>query len=257
MRMTRPGPGFHEYRVTVHPVCTNREPMCGHSRAYQHRRLPSAPLPRDPLPGRFPGVLTFMKHLCSILEMAGVTGVPGEATTATQERIRPHGDCGQHPMTPNTDQWRAPDCDWGHPGGPDWELELDQQQRPPATTGEAISEWVRHCGSDPHRIGQQWLLTEYDTFVRNPQPGRHSVTLTSGTILSSWSPKRQDTRCTRVTGRNSSHPVQCPDWRPSHSTIGRSDPPIFATHLSAAIWRKATAWTPSASAPIPTGCWPA
>ena len=73
-------------------------------------------------------------------------------------------------MTPNTDQWRAPDCDWGHPGDPDWELELEleQQQRPPATTGEAVSEWARHCGSDPHRIGQQWLLTEYYTIVRNP-----------------------------------------------------------------------------------------
>ena len=71
-------------------------------------------------------------------------------------------------MTPNTDQSRAQDCDWGHPGGPDWELELDQQQRPPATTGEALSEWARNGGSDPTRIGHQWLLTEYDTFVRNP-----------------------------------------------------------------------------------------
>ena len=47
----------------------------------------------------------------------------------------------------------------------DWELE---QQRPPATHDEAVSEWVRNCGSDPTRIGHQWLLTDYDTVVRNP-----------------------------------------------------------------------------------------
>ena len=69
-------------------------------------------------------------------------------------------------MAPKTDQWRAQDYDWGHPGDRDWEL--DQQQFPPATTDHAITEWARKCGSDPHRIGRQWLLTDYDTFVRNP-----------------------------------------------------------------------------------------
>jgi hypothetical protein len=71
-------------------------------------------------------------------------------------------------MTPNTDPRSAQDYDWVHPVDADWELELDQQQRPPATHDEAISEWVRNCGSDPTRIGHQWLLTDYDTFVRNP-----------------------------------------------------------------------------------------
>ena len=69
-------------------------------------------------------------------------------------------------MTPNHDHKREPAYEWGHPGDLDWELE--QQQLPPATTGQAISEWARNCGSDPHRIGKQWLLTDYDTFVRNP-----------------------------------------------------------------------------------------
>ena len=64
-------------------------------------------------------------------------------------------------MTSNTDQWSAQH-------DVDWDLDLDRQQLPPATTGEAISEWARNCGSDPHRIGEQWLLTDYDIFVRNP-----------------------------------------------------------------------------------------
>lgn len=47
----------------------------------------------------------------------------------------------------------------------DWDLDLDQ---PKATTAEAVSEWARAAGSDPHRIGKQWLLTDYDTVVQNP-----------------------------------------------------------------------------------------
>lgn len=49
----------------------------------------------------------------------------------------------------------------------DWELELEQQ-RPPATHDEAVSEWTQAAGSDPHRIRRQWLVTDYDTIVRNP-----------------------------------------------------------------------------------------
>lgn len=47
----------------------------------------------------------------------------------------------------------------------DWDLDLDQ---PKATTAEAVSEWAQAAGSDPHRIGKQWLLTDYDTVVQNP-----------------------------------------------------------------------------------------
>lgn len=50
----------------------------------------------------------------------------------------------------------------------DWELELEQQQRPPATHDEAVSEWAQAAGSDPHRIRRQWLVTDYDTVVLNP-----------------------------------------------------------------------------------------
>lgn len=49
----------------------------------------------------------------------------------------------------------------------DWDLDLDLD-RPKATTSEAVSEWAQAAGSDPHRLGKKWLVTDYDTVVWNP-----------------------------------------------------------------------------------------
>lgn len=33
---------------------------------------------------------------------------------------------------------------------------------------EAIREWAWNIGADPHNIDRQWLLTDYDSWERNP-----------------------------------------------------------------------------------------
>jgi hypothetical protein len=38
----------------------------------------------------------------------------------------------------------------------------------PATVSEAVSEYAWTAGGEPHLIERQWLLTDYDTWIRNP-----------------------------------------------------------------------------------------
>lgn len=37
-----------------------------------------------------------------------------------------------------------------------------------ACEADAMREYARNCGDDPDKIGRQWLLTDYDVWVRNP-----------------------------------------------------------------------------------------
>jgi hypothetical protein len=37
-----------------------------------------------------------------------------------------------------------------------------------ATRDESVREWAYNCGSDPCRVDRQWLLHDYDVWVRNP-----------------------------------------------------------------------------------------
>ena len=37
-----------------------------------------------------------------------------------------------------------------------------------ATPREAVREWAYNCGGDPSRLNSQWLLHDFDVWVRNP-----------------------------------------------------------------------------------------
>lgn len=39
---------------------------------------------------------------------------------------------------------------------------------PLATTSDAVREWAWNVGAYPDNIGRQWLLSDYDSWERNP-----------------------------------------------------------------------------------------
>ena len=49
-----------------------------------------------------------------------------------------------------------------------WSYDESPEQDRVATPDEAVREWAYNCGGDACRITSQWLLHDFDVWVRNP-----------------------------------------------------------------------------------------
>jgi hypothetical protein len=49
-----------------------------------------------------------------------------------------------------------------------WSCDESPEQDRVATPDEAVREWAYNCGGDACRIHCQWLLHDFDVWVRNP-----------------------------------------------------------------------------------------